>query len=128
MTAEQATGALAAVERIVDRGATLIELLAPAAAPVGVVRATAGFLPAGAEHAEEFLTLRRSLGVHILLALEILICADIIHAVVRRSLGEPIALSAVVVIRTVVAFLLTRELREHAEPRPEAARRLESTR
>ncbi|WP_333835353.1 DUF1622 domain-containing protein [Rubrimonas sp.] len=128
MTAEQATGALEAVERFVDRGASLIELLALAVLLVGVIRATIGLLHARADRAEDFLRLRRGLGVHILLALEILICADIMHTVVRRSLEELVALSAVVVIRTVIAFFLTRELREQAAPLSGVAAKREPTR
>lgn len=128
MMASQATGALEAVERIVDRGASLIELIALAVLLVGLVRATAGFFRARAGRAEDVLTLRRGLGVHILLALEILICADIMHTVVRRSLDELIVLSAVVVIRTVIAFFLTRELREAASDDPARRNRSESAR
>ncbi len=110
--------ALGGLQHGVDRLATVIELFALAVLLAGVIRAVFGFLREGrgsAVGAADFLALRRGLGVHILLALEILICADIMHTVVRRSYEELVVLAGVVVIRTVIAFFLNRELREAAE-------------
>lgn len=104
----------------VDRLASVIELLGLAVLVYGVVRASIAFVRERGgpmDGTGDFAAIRISLGFHILLALEILICADIMHSVVRRSLEDLIGLSAVVIIRTIIAFFLNRELREARESR-----------
>lgn len=111
--------ALADLEFGVDKLASVIELVALAVLLIGVLLATAGFLRElvrrGAPVASDFMAIRTVLGGHVLLALEILICADIMHTVARRTLDDLITLAAVVAIRTVIAYFLDRELRQARE-------------
>lgn len=118
-------GMLSDVQAVVDRLATLIELAGLGILLIGIVGAVARFTWQSFRSEQavvaDFMELRTSLGFHILLALEILICADIMHTVIRRSLDDLIALSAVVLIRTVISYFLNRELREARELAPGGA-------
>lgn len=112
-------GVLSDVQAVVDRLATLIELAALAILLIGVAGAVARFAWQSFHREQavvpDFIELGSSLGFHILLALEILICADIMHTVIRRSPEDLVALSAVVLIRTLIAFVLNLEMREARE-------------
>lgn len=54
--------------------------------------------------------LRHHLGQYLLLGLEFLVAADIIHTVFNPDLQALITLGAIVAIRTVISFFLNREL------------------
>jgi uncharacterized membrane protein len=54
--------------------------------------------------------LRHHIGSYILLGLEILVGADIIHTVVKPTLHDLAILGSIVAIRTVLSFFLNREL------------------
>ena len=58
-------------------------------------------------------TLRHHLGSYILLGLEFLIAADVVHSLIKPTLAEIAILGGIVTIRTVLSFFLTRELAEH---------------
>lgn len=58
--------------------------------------------------------MRHHYGSYILLGLEFLIAADIIHTIVQPSLEELAALGAIVVIRTLLSFFLNREMATHS--------------
>ena len=58
--------------------------------------------------------IRQTLGVYILMGLEFMIAADIIHSFVSRSMQELYYLALIVAIRTVIAYFLGKEL-EHAK-------------
>ena len=53
---------------------------------------------------------RRLLGNYLLFGLELLIAADVIHTVISRTNEDLIFLAALVVIRTVISYFLSREL------------------
>lgn len=53
---------------------------------------------------------RQDVGYYILLGLEFLIAADIVHTVPRPTLQELAVLGAIVVIRTVISYFLEREM------------------
>ena len=57
--------------------------------------------------------LRHHLGSYLLLGLEFLIAADIVHTIARPSLEELAILGGIVAIRTVLNFFLNREIAEH---------------
>ena len=54
--------------------------------------------------------LRHHLGSYLLLGLEILIAADIVHTVYRPTLRDLAILGSIVAIRTILSFFLNREL------------------
>jgi uncharacterized membrane protein len=55
--------------------------------------------------------LRHHLGSYLLLGLEVLIAADIIHTLARRTLTELAILGGIVAIRTVLSVFLNMELK-----------------
>ena len=55
---------------------------------------------------------RCGLGVKLVFALELLIISDLLHTVVSRTMDDLLFLAALVVIRTVVAYFLNREIQE----------------
>ena len=61
---------------------------------------------------EERESLRHHLGYYILLGLEFLVAADIVHTVLTPSLGELAILGSIVAIRTVISFSINWELRQ----------------
>jgi uncharacterized membrane protein len=56
--------------------------------------------------------LRHHLGYYLLLGLEFLIAADIIHTVLTPTLADLAVLGAIVAIRTVISFSINWELRQ----------------
>ncbi|NLI79925.1 MAG: DUF1622 domain-containing protein [Candidatus Riflebacteria bacterium] len=83
----------------------------------GVAEAFLGFLRtklklAGEEATEALAAIRRRLGAHLLLGLEVFIAEDIINSVIRPSWEKVGMLGAIVVIRTVLSHFLHRELAE----------------
>jgi len=56
--------------------------------------------------------IRLGLGRHIVLGLEFLIVADILSTIIRPGWNEVGLLAVIVVIRTVLAYFLTRELHQ----------------
>ncbi len=58
--------------------------------------------------------LRHHLGSYLLLGLEILIAADIIHTIIKPSLDEVAVLGSIVAIRTILDFFLSREIASHS--------------
>ena len=57
-------------------------------------------------------SIRERLGVHLLLALDVFIGADLVATVLRPDWGEIGVLAVVVAIRVVLSFVLTREIAE----------------
>ena len=58
--------------------------------------------------------IRHHFGSYILLGLEFLVAADIIHTIIKPSLHEMAVLGSIVAIRTILSFFLTRELATHS--------------
>ena len=54
--------------------------------------------------------LRHQLGSYLLLGLEILIAADVIHTVTHPTLNDMALLGSIVLIRTLISYFLDREL------------------
>jgi len=59
--------------------------------------------------------LRRQLGSYILLGLEFMIAADIMHTFIKPSKDELIVLGSIVAIRTVISYFLDKELKGGSE-------------
>jgi uncharacterized membrane protein len=57
--------------------------------------------------------LRQHLGSYLLLGLEFLIAADVIHTITKPSLKEIAILGSIVGIRTILNFFLNKELEGH---------------
>ena len=66
----------------------------------------------GSETAHERAYVRQDLGYYILLGLEFLIAADIMHTIARPTLEELAILGGTVLIRTVISHYLTAEMRD----------------
>lgn len=58
-------------------------------------------------------TLRHHLGSYLLLGLEILVAADVVHTIQKPGLQEIAVLGAIVAIRTVLNFFLNKEMGNH---------------
>ena len=61
--------------------------------------------------------LRHHLGSYLLLGLELLIAADVIHTIIKPTLEDVTVLGAIVVIRTILNFFLNREIASHSCPK-----------
>jgi uncharacterized membrane protein len=59
--------------------------------------------------------LRHDLGYYLLLGLEFLVAADIVHTILTPNLHELAVLGAIVAIRTVISFSLNWELKQSHE-------------
>ena len=57
--------------------------------------------------------LRHHFGSYLLLGLEFLVAADVVHTVIKPSLHEVAILASIVGIRTVLGFFLNREIASH---------------
>jgi uncharacterized membrane protein len=57
--------------------------------------------------------LRQHLGSYLLLGLEFLVAADVVHTIIRPSLKELAVLGSIVGIRTLLNFFLNKELEHH---------------
>lgn len=55
-------------------------------------------------------SIRSFLGSYILFSLELLIAADIVHSIINPSIQDLITLGAMVLIRTVMAYFLHKEM------------------
>lgn len=103
---------------------------------MGVVIVVWGFIVASLDFihlklrpqdAPDFLTLtnkiRAVLGTYILLGLEFMIAADLIHTFVQPSQDDLIILATIVGIRTVISYFLGREVQEVREDEIQNKRR-----
>lgn len=72
---------------------------------------TAAFRGRGSSEAD-YVVLRHSFGGYLLLGLEFLIAADILHTLIKPDREGLILLGAIVAIRTVISYFLNRELQQ----------------
>ena len=68
----------------------------------------------GANICPERELMRHHFGSYILLGLEFLIAADIVHTITQPGLEELAALGAIVAIRTILSYFLNREMETHS--------------
>ena len=59
--------------------------------------------------------IRHTVGSYLLLGLEFLIAADIIHTIVKPTLEELAILGSIVVIRTIISYFLGKEMGDGAK-------------
>lgn len=59
--------------------------------------------------------IKNCLGVYILLALEILIGADIIESILNPSFKDLLVLASIVIIRTIISYFLNKEIKSDDE-------------
>ena len=99
---------------IVDEIVVVIELIGVAIIALGAAWAIGRFLLSivrSDDHVETFEAFRTDLGRSIILGLEFLVAADIIHTVViDMSLENVASLAAIVLIRIVLSFTLEAEI------------------
>ncbi|EUJ21845.1 DUF1622 domain-containing protein [Listeria aquatica] len=57
-------------------------------------------------------SVKNKLGSYVLLSLEVLIAADIIETIVKPTFKDIMMLGLIVVIRTVISYFLTKEIKE----------------
>lgn len=61
---------------------------------------------------ESISAIKNELGAYVLLSLEVLIAADIIDSIANPALQDIFRLAAIVGIRTVISYFLTKEIKE----------------
>lgn len=84
---------------------------------VGFVLAVVKFLPTllratSLDSIQEIQMIRCGLGTYLVFALELMIVSDLLHSVLSERLEDLYFLSAIVVIRTVIAYFLNKEIQE----------------
>ena len=98
------------VALVVDVVASLVMAWAFVVSVYGFLRASLSG-PA-ADRIRRLQVVRCGLGVKLVFALELLIISDLLHTVVSRTMDDLLFLAALVVIRTIVAYFLNREIQE----------------
>ncbi len=98
-----------------------IDLVAVAVMLVGFMLAMVRFVPTLARPVGtaigEVQVIRCSLGTYIVFALELMIVSDLLHSVVSRTLEDLYFLAGIVILRTLIAYFLNKEMQELAEQR-----------
>ena len=106
------------VDRTLEALAFGIDIVGVGILLIGVAVGLTGFVAALIKHrggSDRYWFLQRArcrLGTYLLFGLELMIVSDVIHSVGSRSLEDLAALGALVVIRTVIAHFLGREIEE----------------
>jgi uncharacterized membrane protein len=96
---------------IIDLTAASIMVWGFAAAIVGLVRGSIGSGDAHS-HILNMQAARCGLGVKLVFALELMIISDLLHTIISHSVDDLILIGGLVVIRTVVAYFLNKEIAE----------------
>ena len=96
---------------VVDLTGALIMVWAFVAAVSGVVRGSFG---AGDAHSRirSMQAARCGLGVKLVFALELMIISDLFHTIISRTVDDLILVGGLVVIRTVIAYFVNKEIHE----------------
>ena len=94
----------------VDLIASVIMVWALLIAVFAFVKASFGGVPA--ERIQRLQMVRCDLGIKLVFALELLIISDLLQTVVSRTMESLLFLAALVLIRTIVAYFLNREIQE----------------
>lgn len=98
------------LELIIDVTAALIMVLAFFVAVFSYFRITVR--KNNGSHIMQMQLVRCDLGVKLVFALELLIISDLLHSMVSRSLDDMVIVGALVLIRTVIAYFLNKEIQE----------------
>lgn len=97
-------------ELIVDTTAAIVMVWGFAVAVFGFIQTS--LRNVAAERIRGLQMVRCGLGVKLVFALELLIISDLLHTIVSRSMDDLLAVGALVVIRTVIAYFLGKEIEE----------------
>lgn len=105
------------IHEVVEWIALAIDLIASAIMVWAFLVSLFGFLKASvggtpSERIRRLQVVRCGLGIKLVFALELLIISDLLHTVVSRTMDDLLFLAALVLIRTIVAFFLNREIQE----------------
>ena len=105
------------IHEIFEWVALAIDLVASAIMVWAFLVSLFGFLMASiggapSERIRQLQVVRCGLGIKLVFALELLIISDLLHTVVSRTMDDLMFLAALVLIRTIVAFFLNREIQE----------------
>ena len=98
------------VELAVDTTAGIVMVWGFAMAVFGFIQASLRRVVA--ERIRGLQVVRCDLGVILVFALELLIISDLLHTIVSRSMDDLLMVGVLVVIRTVIAFFLNKEIEE----------------
>ena len=98
------------VELAVDTTAGIVMVWGFATAVFGFIRAS--LRRVSVERIHGLQVVRCDLGVKLVFALELLIISDLLHTIVSRSMDDLLMVGVLVVIRTVIAFFLNKEIEE----------------
>ena len=84
---------------------------------LGFVNAVVKFVPSiwkagGVEVIRDIQMIRCNLGTYLVFGLELMIVSDLIQSVISHSLDDLYFLGAIVVLRTVIGFFLSKEIQE----------------
>lgn len=111
--------------KFIEELATVINLISIFVVAYGTLIATGAFIKTeilrlrGKHNIQLLRMLRADLGTYLLLALELLIAADILKTIVEPGLHELAILAGIVVLRTILSFFLNREILEIDKERRE---------
>ena len=112
---EQIHTVLEWIATVIDLTGSIIMVWAFVVAVVSVARSTFASGDAmGRLH--DIQVARCGLGIKLVFALELMIVSDLLHSIVSRSLDDLMLLGGLVLIRTVIAYFLNKEIEQgHAE-------------
>lgn len=79
---------------------------------LAIVRLVPVLFKPGVASIGEIQMIRCSLGTYLVLALELMIISDLLHSVVTRSLDDLYFLAGTVLLRTLIAYFLNKEIQE----------------
>ena len=86
---------------------------------LGFVLAVVRFVPvalrSGASGIGEIQRIRCGLGTYLVFALELMIISDLLHSIASRTLEDLYFLAGIVVLRTLIAYFLNKEIQELRE-------------
>lgn len=108
------------MHEVLEWTALAVDMVAVVVMAVGFGLAVVKFVPtlgtpAGPESIFAIQMVRCSLGTYIVFALELMIISDLIHSIVSRTLDDLYFLGGIVVMRTVIAYFLSKEIEELRE-------------
>ena len=96
-------------------GATFVDLVGVIIMLLGFLIAVGRFLPTLRKPAESIMEVQRIrclLGTYLVFALELMIVSDLVHSVIQRNLEDLYFLGAIVVLRTLISYFLSKDIQE----------------
>jgi uncharacterized membrane protein len=98
------------LEIIIDVSAAIVMVLAFAGAMFSYAQIT--LRSKRVDRIMKMQIVRCDLGVKLVFALELLIISDLLHTIISRSMDDMIIVGALVLIRTVIGYFLSKEIEE----------------